>query len=58
MDSDEFGPYEIPSEKNFFFVLTKDTLFALTSRSNKMAKTYKSIELKWLEDITIDENDN
>ena len=37
--TDGFGSINIPDNVHFFFALTKDTLFVLSSRRNDIAKT-------------------
>jgi len=36
---DDFGPIEIPTKTSFFFILSKEGLFALSSRRNTITKT-------------------
>lgn len=48
-DKDENGFFNIPDDTHFFFVLTRKTLYAMNARRNDIAKTYKSIELQWIE---------
>lgn len=47
-EEDEYGPMDIPDNLHFFFVLTKKTVFALTARKNDLARTRKSLEIRWL----------
>jgi len=48
-DKDSWGSFNIPDDTHFFFVLTRKTLYAMNSRRNDIAKTYKSIEMEWIE---------
>jgi len=48
-DKDEWGFLNIPDDTHFFFILTRKTLYAMNARRNDIAKTYKSIEMDWIE---------
>lgn len=50
-EKDEFGFFNIPDDTHFFFILTKKSLFAVNARRNDIAKTYKSLELEWIEPV-------
>jgi len=55
--SDDFKPTDlnkIPDDTHFFFILTRSTLFALNHFTNSIAKTYRSIQIEWLEEIKVD----
>jgi len=52
-DKDSWGSFNIPDDTHFFFFLTRKTLYAMNSRRNDIAKTYKSIELDWIEPSVI-----
>lgn len=53
-DKDDFGWFDIPDDTHYFFVLSPTTLYAISGRRNDVAKTYKSLELSWLEPTTAD----
>ncbi len=49
-DKDGSGWFDIPSSSHFFFVLTKKSMYSLTSRRNDMVQTHNVLEISWLKE--------